>query len=63
MKIGCPQRFGTRYRSKGPDDPVRLYAVGPGVTDGLRKELGVPTLEEARQWEAEMDRAFKARRP
>lgn len=63
MRIGRPQRFGTQYRSKGPDDPVRLYGVGPGATDGLRKELDVPTLEEARKREAEMGRAFKVKRP
>lgn len=63
MRIGRPQRFGTQYRSECPDDPVRLYEVGAGVTDGLRKELDVPTLEEARKREAEMDRAFKVKRP
>jgi hypothetical protein len=63
MKIGRPQRFGTQYRSSGPDDPVKLHEVGPGVTDGLRMELGVPTLEEARRREAEMDRSFKVKKP
>jgi hypothetical protein len=63
MRIGRPQRFGTQYRSEGPDAPVRLYEVGPGITDGLRKELGVPTLEEARKREAEMGRPFKVKRP
>jgi hypothetical protein len=63
MNIGRPQRFGTQYRSKGPADPVRLYEVGPGVTDGLRKELGVPTLAEVRKREAEMDGLFKTKKP
>ena len=63
MKIGRPQRFGTQYRSSGPDDPVRLYEVGAGVTDGLRRELGVPTLEEARRREAEMNTMFRIKEP
>jgi hypothetical protein len=58
MNIGRPQRFGTQYRSIGKDDPVRLYEVGPGVTDGLRKELSVPTLDEARKREAIMGKPF-----
>jgi hypothetical protein len=58
MNIGRPQRFGTQYRSTRPDEPVRLYAVGPGVTDGLRRELGVPSLEEARRREAAMNAIF-----
>jgi hypothetical protein len=63
MKIKRPQRFGTRYHSHGLDDPVRLYEVGPGVTDGLRRELGVPTLEEARRREAEMSTLFRIKGP
>lgn len=55
MNVGRPQRFGTQYRSTGPDQPVRLYEVGPGVTDSLRQEMGVPTLEQARAREAEMN--------
>jgi hypothetical protein len=50
-------------RSKSPDDPVRLYEVGPGVTDGRRRELDIPMLEEARKREAIMGRAFKVKRP
>jgi hypothetical protein len=55
MNIGRPQRFGTQYRSTMPDEPVRLHEVAPGVTDGLRRELGVPTLAEAREREAQMN--------
>jgi hypothetical protein len=51
MNIGRPQRFGTQYRSAGPDPSVKLYEVGPGVTDALRRELAVPTLAEARRRE------------
>ena len=49
MNVGRPQRFGTQYRSDGPDRPVRLYEIGPGVTDALRREMGVPSLAEARK--------------
>lgn len=31
MRTGRPQRFGNRYRSKGPDDPLRLSYVGRGA--------------------------------
>jgi hypothetical protein len=58
MTIGRPQRFGTQYRSTRDNEPVRLYEVGPGVTDRLRRELGVPSLEEARRREAAMNALF-----
>jgi hypothetical protein len=63
MNIGRPQRFGTQYRSTGPGQPVRLYQVGPGVTDALRREMAVPTLAEARQREALMDEMIKGKTP
>lgn len=63
MNVGRPQRFGTQYRSSGPDDPVRLYQVEPGVTDGLRGELGVPTLAEARGREAAMNEKVGGKKP
>jgi hypothetical protein len=63
MNLGRPQRFGTQYRSADPDDPVRLHKVGPGVTDGLRKEMGVPSLAEARGREAEMNEKVGGKRP
>ncbi len=63
MNIGRPQRFGTQYRSAGPDQPVKLYEVGPGVTDALRGELGVPTLAEARRRETMMEEMFKVKKP
>ncbi|MEJ2079154.1 MAG: hypothetical protein P8Z74_14260 [Acidobacteriota bacterium] len=52
MNIGRPQRFGTQYRSDG-QGPIRLYEVGPSVTDGLRRALDVPSLAEAKAREAE----------
>jgi hypothetical protein len=63
MNINRPQRFGTQYRSSGPDEPVTLYEVGPGVTDELRREMGVPTLAQAREREAEMQRLNPGRKP
>jgi hypothetical protein len=59
MNLKRPQRFGTQYFSSGPDKPMRLHEVAPGVTDGLRHELGVPTLAEARRREAEMNEPVK----
>jgi hypothetical protein len=55
MSIGQPQRFGTQFRATGANGPMKLYEVGAGVTDALRRELGVPTLAEARQREAIMN--------
>ncbi len=56
MNIGRPQRFGTQFRSVGKE-PIRLYAVDPAVTDGLRAAFGVPTLAAARRREVEMNRS------
>jgi hypothetical protein len=54
MNIGRPQRFGTQYRSLSADAPMRLHELDPTVTDGLRFELNVPSLEEAREREQEL---------
>jgi hypothetical protein len=62
MNIGRPQRFGTQYRSTAPETRMKLYEVGPGVTDGLRRELGVPTLAQAREREDEMNGTPKAKK-
>jgi hypothetical protein len=56
MNIGRPQRFGTQYRSNGPNDPVKLYKVEDGVTDALRLAFKAPTLEQAKEREAEMNK-------
>jgi hypothetical protein len=63
MNLGRPQRFGTQFRSSGPDQPVKLYEVGPGVTDALRRELNVPTLDEARKREAMMEALSRGKPP
>jgi hypothetical protein len=63
MYTGRPQRFGTQYRSAGANQAIKLYEVGPGVTDALRRELGAPTLAEARQREAMMEDLVKGKKP
>jgi len=55
MEIGRPQRFGTQFRSEG-DGPLRLYTVGAGVTDELRRLMGVHSLAEAKAHEAELNK-------
>jgi hypothetical protein len=55
MNIGRPQRFGTQFRSEG-NGPIRLYPVGPGVTDELRRLMGVHALAEIKAKEAEMNK-------
>ena len=53
MNIGRPQRFGTQFRSE-VGGPLRLYSVDPGVTDELRRLMGVHSLAEAKAHEAEL---------
>jgi len=55
MNIGRPQRFGTQFRSEGAG-PLRLYTVGDGVTDELRRLMGVHSLAEARAHEVELSK-------
>ena len=56
VSIGRSQRFGTQYKSEGPNQPYRLYKVESGVTDNLRRIMMVPSLAEARAREAEMNK-------
>ena len=51
--IGRAQRFGTQFQSKDMDHPVTLMATDPSVPDSLRRALNVPTLEQAKQREAQ----------
>ncbi len=55
MSIGRPQRFGTQFKSEGTG-PVRLYTVGDGMTDELRRLMATPTLAEAKSREAAFNR-------
>lgn len=63
ISVGRSQRFGTQYRSHKSFRPPQLVAVDPNVSDTLRRELGVPTLAEAKKREEEMESVFyKARK-
>jgi hypothetical protein len=55
MNIGRPQRFGTQLRSEG-NGPLQLYAVDPGVTDGLRLVMIGHSLAEIKARVAEMNK-------
>jgi hypothetical protein len=55
MNIGRPQRFGTQFRSEG-NGPILLYTVGSGVTDEMRRLMGVHSLAEAKAHEAEINK-------
>lgn len=59
-KIGRAQRYGTQFSSNHASRPPRLLPVDPNVPDALRRELGVPTLEEARATERRMAKDFGA---
>jgi len=61
MNIGRPQRFATQYRSDGPNAEFKLYTVGPGVTDELRRALNVPTLAKAKEREAAFNQKPKSK--
>jgi hypothetical protein len=59
MAIGRQQRFGTQFISRRSFHPPKLAPVDPNVPDHLRRELNVPSLEEARKREAEMAKEFE----
>jgi hypothetical protein len=54
--VGRSQRFGTQYKSAGPNAPYRLAPIEDGVTDALRREFNAPTLDEAKAQEAELNK-------
>jgi hypothetical protein len=55
MEIGRPQRFGTQFVSQN-NGPFRLYTMGTGVTDELRRLMDVPSLAESKAREARMNK-------
>ncbi len=55
MNIGRPQRFATQFRSEG-NGPIRLYQVGAGVTDEMRRIMGLHSLAEVKAHEIELNR-------
>ena len=57
MNVSRPQRFGTQFRSDGPNQPMKLYTTDGAVTDSLRTRLSVPSLSEAKAREARMNSA------
>jgi hypothetical protein len=59
-KVGRPQRYGTQFLSNHASRPPKLLPVDPNVPDALRRELGVPTLEEAQATERRMAKDFEA---
>ena len=62
IAIGRPQRFGTQFVSRRSFHPPKLAPIDPHVPDQLRRELNVPSLEEAKEKEAAMTKEFEDRR-
>jgi hypothetical protein len=58
VSVGRPQRFGTQFYSNKSFLPPKLAPIDPSVTDTLRRELDVPTLEEAKKRELEIEEEF-----
>ena len=57
MNINRPQRFATQFRADMNKNggAYYLYKVDDGVTDELRKAFNTPTLQKAKEREAEMN--------
>jgi hypothetical protein len=62
VSIGRQQRFGTQFQSNKSFRPPRLVEIDLNVSDVLRQELDVPTLENAKKTELEMEKSFNERR-
>jgi quercetin dioxygenase-like cupin family protein len=65
QSIQRPQRFGTQYGVEASSGAWRVKPpVAPDVTDGLRRALNVPTLQEAEANAARFQKMFqKAKKP
>jgi quercetin dioxygenase-like cupin family protein len=64
QSIKRPQRFGTQYGTDKPGGELRVMPVAPGVTDGLRRALNVPSLKEAEANAVKFRELFqKAKKP
>ncbi|WP_146171855.1 hypothetical protein [Pseudoduganella armeniaca] len=59
INVGRRQRYATQYETHRSYLPPRLAEVDPAVPDSLRRELGVPSLAEAKEKEATIARAFE----
>jgi hypothetical protein len=60
VAVGRAQRYGTQFGSNHPSRPPKLAPVDPSVPDSLRRELGVPTLDEAKAKERRFAEGVKA---
>jgi hypothetical protein len=57
MRKGKPQWYGTQYTLNQETKRFELYLVDPSaVTDGERFNLNVPSLAQAKEREAELNR-------
>ena len=56
MGIGRSPRFGTQYRSDGPNAPYRPHEIESGGTAELRRVMMVPSLAEAKAGEAKWNK-------
>ncbi|MFT3709128.1 MAG: hypothetical protein QM817_15905 [Archangium sp.] len=57
MYEGKPQKFGTQYKRADDSSPWKLWQVDPSTTDEERIAWNVPTLEQAKAREAQMNAA------
>ena len=55
VNLGRSQRFGTQYQGIN-GEPMHLVTVEPGVTDAMRAALDCPTLQQAREREAQFQK-------
>jgi len=56
LSIGRAQRFGTQFTADQPNSLWHLDKMEEGISDALRKAWEVPTLAEAKEREAEMNK-------
>jgi quercetin dioxygenase-like cupin family protein len=65
QSVQRPQRFGTQFSVEASSGTWRVKPpVAPGVTDGLRRALNVPSLKEAEANAAKFQKLFqKAKKP
>lgn len=54
QNVGKPQRFGTQYRKLGGSGWT-VDPVDPMLTDAVRKDMNVPSLEDSRKRAAQLN--------
>ncbi len=57
MQQGKPQKYGTQYTRQN-SDLFTLYEIDPTTTDAERAEWNVPSLAEAQQQTAEINKLY-----